>query len=437
MEENNRGPGGFLRTHWLIILILILALALRLFSLNYRGLDYNLGSDDMGYINSGIDFYKTGQITMYDGLSAQIMPGMPVLIGLFVAIFGQGQAFLLALRLFWIAMGVLSILFFYLSLRLYCPPTISALPAIFFLLPDFVWMDQLILTETPFMLALMVMVYATLKMGQGGGWPYFFLCYLAYFFALMLKANIGIYPIFAGLYLLAKKYPIKWLLAQGLVAGLLLMAFIVPWTIRNYKIYDAFIPLTYGAGNPVLLGTYQGQGYPEDEDLDYQTHVYDKAQPIFDKYANEDGTIDPHLERYVWLEIDSMKADYRKGLWWKTDPGSMLKSYLVDKPLSLMFSFSFYWDEIIDGARDFCIATRKLDLPITLLGLLVALVRRQRIAELVFIMVFYMANVYLYSMTFAFDRYAQTLYPLRYLALGLALGVLFEALTDISRKFQD
>lgn len=91
--------------------------------------------------------------------------------------------------------------------------------------------------------------------------------------ALMLKANIGIYPLFAAIYLLVVKYDFKVLLKQGLILACALLCFMIPWSIRNYIQFQAFIPLTYGSGNPKLLGTYQGEGYPADETLDYETNV--------------------------------------------------------------------------------------------------------------------------------------------------------------------
>ena len=69
----------------------------------------------------------------------------------------------------------------------------------------------------------------------------------------MMKANIGIYPIFAFIYLLLVKYDFKLLLKQGLILVGVLLCFIVPWSIRNYIHYDAFIPLTYGAGNQMCI----------------------------------------------------------------------------------------------------------------------------------------------------------------------------------------
>ena len=112
-----------------------------------------------------------------------------------------------------------------------------------------------------------------------------------YMLSLMLKANVGIYPVFAAIYLLLVKYDFKLLIRQGLIIGITLLCFIIPWSIRNYKIYDAFIPLTYGAGNPALLGTYQGYGFPSDESLDYKTNVDDIAKEKFAKYYNKDGTV--------------------------------------------------------------------------------------------------------------------------------------------------
>ena len=38
--------------------------------------------------------------------SAQIMPGMTVLIGLFVLLFGEGKLLWIALKLLWICMGL-------------------------------------------------------------------------------------------------------------------------------------------------------------------------------------------------------------------------------------------------------------------------------------------------------------------------------------------
>ncbi len=50
---------------------------------------------------------------------------------------------------------------------------------------------------------------------------------------------------------------------QALISVLVLFVVLGPWWARNYIQFDKFIPLTAGAGNPLLLGTYQGEGYPQ------------------------------------------------------------------------------------------------------------------------------------------------------------------------------
>ena len=261
---------------WLITLLLFL----ERFAVAYLdiGVKYNLASDDLGYVISGIVFANTGQITMHGVLSAQIMPGMPVLIGLFSLIFGEEYMLWASLKILWFAMGALSAVFIYKSVTIFVPKWCGIMAVLPLFGADFVWMDNLILTETPFMLFLTVMVYATLMMGKAKSNKYFILCMISYMTALMFKANIGIYPVFAMIYLLAVGYDFKRLLKQGVILGCVLLCFVIPWSIRNYIHYDAFIPLTWGSGNPTLLGTYQGTGYPTDEELDYETNVEEVAK---------------------------------------------------------------------------------------------------------------------------------------------------------------
>ena len=89
----------FLENKWILLLMLALFLE-RVIVLYQLGAEYSLESDDLSYVNSGIAFANSGAITMHGVLSAQIMPGMPVLIGVFVLIFGEGHLLWIALKLF-------------------------------------------------------------------------------------------------------------------------------------------------------------------------------------------------------------------------------------------------------------------------------------------------------------------------------------------------
>ena len=97
-------------------MVLGLLLVVRLMTLYSLGFGYTLNSDDASYINSGITFARTGTITMHNQYpSAQIMPGMTVLIGLFVLVFGEGKLLWLSLKLLWILMDLGTAWFLYRS----------------------------------------------------------------------------------------------------------------------------------------------------------------------------------------------------------------------------------------------------------------------------------------------------------------------------------
>ena len=38
----------------------------------------------------------------------------------------------------------------------------------------------------------------------------------------------------------------------------------------------------------------------------------------------------------------------------------------------------------------------------------------------------YIGNIFVYAMTFSFDRYAATLTPMRFISIGIGLGLIFK-----------
>ena len=234
---------------------------------------------------------------------------------------------------------------------------------------------------------LSIMIYETFMMAKDKKWKHFIWGTAAFFCALMLKANIGLYPLFALVYLIIKKYPIKKLLLQGLVLIMVVCAFVVPWSIRNHKIYDAFIPLTFGSGNPELLGTYQGYGYPDDN-LDYETYVNEPMREFMKKYENADGTIEPQVKWYTDQIRDSLKAEYRKSVWWNTNPKSMLVSYFIIKPRNMIFHNVFCWEELFKYANQFTFKIRYIELYTVFFGILISLANKKFRKEYLFLFIF-------------------------------------------------
>lgn len=425
-----------LENKWIIFIMLLLFLE-RFYVMYRLGITYNLGSDDLGYFNSGIAFKNTGSITMYGVVSAQVMPGMPVLIGILSMIFGEGKTLWLALKLLWFVMGSSTAWYIYKIVNLYAPKFCGILAALPLFWIDFAWMDNIILTETPFMLLFTAMVYYTIMMGKTNKRLPFILCTVSYMLALMFKANIAIYPIFALIYLLIVRYNFVKLLKQGLILGCVVLCFIIPWSIRNYTLYEEFIPLTWGAGNPMLLGTYQGHGYPSDKSLDYKTNVDDVINEMYADEYNEDGTLKKdYMERYILLKSDEIKAKYRMSEWAKKDIKSMIDSYLVDKPISMIKS-CFYWEELFNIKAETILFWRNLDFVVCMLAFLSAFYLKKHRGIMFFLAFLYLGNIYVYAMTFSFGRYAATLMPMRFIALGIAVVLFKDILKVLYDKIND
>lgn len=431
---------GFIREHRGICIVIALLFVLRMVAMLQLGVTYTLKSDDIAYWNSGLHFAKTGIISIHTEYpSAQIMPGLTVLIGLLSFVFGEGRFLWLALKLLWAAMGSLCAWYLYRSVCLYAPRWCGIAACLPLFRPDYIWMDNVILTETPFMLCLLAMVYYTLKMGRDkGGYRSFWPCLIAYFCGLMLKANIAIYPLFALVYLLIVKYDRKVLWKQCAILAGAVLCFVIPWSIRNYVQFDAFIPLTYGTGNPALLGTYQGTEYPPDDVLDYETNVEDVVREKYARYYDENGEVQDRFQKYVSLEKDGVKAAYRQKVWRESCPTGYLTSYAVTKPNMMIYSI-FYWDELFGIPADKLADLPTIEVCLCLLAILASLLLKKYRAPVIFVSAVYLGNIYVYAMTYAFSRYNASLVYLRYLVIGiglsLAIQLLFKGIAAV-REFE-
>lgn len=331
-------------------------------------------------------------------------------------------------------MGISTICVVYKTIKLYTNKYISALSCLFFLAIDYVWMDNLILTETPFILLFALLIYHTLKLSQNTNRKDYILIIIYYIMAVFIRPNIGIFPIFLFIFLLLKKYDFKLLMKQCLIAGAILLLCLIPWAYRNYKVFGKFIPLTYGIGNPLLLGTYQGVGYPLDEELDYVKNVDEKI-PDKMKYYLENTNEKEYMTKYYLLEYDGMKAKYRMHEWWNKDKISMLKSYLYYKPKEL-FNNYFYWDTIL-GIKPMVLSTiRKFEILFFGLSSLLILLNKKRIKEWLFLILTYGSQIALYSYTFAFSRYAISMFFIRYIVIGIGIGILYDIVKN-RRKHED
>lgn len=410
-----------------LIVIIFISIVVHIASLVYLGIEYNLNSDDLSYIISGIEFLKTGTITMHGYVSAQIMPGMTFLIASVSLLFGEGYKLYLALKILWLIMSIFSMIGVYKIINLYAKKIFAVIGTSFLLCIDFIWMDNLILTETPFMFCFIWMIYYSIRLVENGLWKNFYFLMIFYILSIMFKANIAIYPIFLFIYMLIKKYNFKLIIKQGLIGALIVICVLTPWAIRNYLQFGKFIPLTYGIGNPLLLGTYQSNNSPSDEVLDYKTNVENKMSEEMRYYLSDKVEKYNKMTGYYSSKADEMKAKYRMKYWWNTDKVSMLKNYLIGKPIILIYN-SFYWKEVFNIPISWNLLIRKIDIVLFAFSIIMILLNKKNWKEMIFLLIVYGGQILLYSYTFAFDRYGQTLYFIRFIIIGIGLQALFDLL---------
>ena len=147
---------------WLLMLGVRVACAL----LDSQGLMME-GGDSVNYYQSGLLFARTGQIR-FGGreLSALVMPGTTVLVGVLSRFFSDGQPLQMAIRLTWALFGSFTPLFIYKSVRLFTPRWCALLTALIYVHPLFILIDSYMLTEGPNYMFFAMSLYYTLKMGE-------------------------------------------------------------------------------------------------------------------------------------------------------------------------------------------------------------------------------------------------------------------------------
>lgn len=421
---------SFLKEHKWILLIVGALFLERVAAMCYLGVGYGptMGGDTVGYMNSGIEFAKSGMITIYAPYpTAMIMPAITVVLGTLSALFGEGTAYWLSAKLLWAAMGACTAWFVYRSVLMFWPKWCALLSACVYFLPNLVWMDNIILTETPYNLCFAAAVYFTLAMGRSDDKKYFLGYLAAVWIGTLFRIMIIVLPIFSGAYLLfLKRRNCKMLFKRLAIIILAMLVFAVPWTARNYHHFETFIPLTYGAGNAKLLGTYQGIGYPADEELDYDVNVEQVYQERYDRFLDEQGYPRHHnFDQYLTLEYDNVKAEYRMDVWWENNPLSMLFSYLIYKPLILVINV-FYYDILFGIPKFPMLVVRGIDLLLCCAGVLLCFLKKRNREEICFLTVVYWAYIFTMATSYATIRYAEPLMCLRYIIAAFGFSMLVE-----------
>lgn len=404
----------------MLAVIMLLAAILRFIVLYKYGLSLTLNSDDEGYRNAAYVFLEKWMVTYHDASmpTVHIMPGQVFLLAGVFSIFGKGTVGVYAAKMAMILFGLITVYGTYklgsIIMNEYVGLIASFLVAIF--IPQ-VLADNLLLTESPFTALSLMLFYFSVKLGHKQDWKTFFFVLALYVLCLYLRPQIALYPIILLVYLAFKKYPWKLMAKQLGVASIALVLVLGPWWIRNYVHFHEFIPLSGGAGNPLLLGTFQGVGYPDDMKLD----------DILNKAAADNKGKNTY---YVIKEQEEI-AKERIKTWFTTHPKEYLFSLFLLKPI-VLWNTQFYWIKIFNISPELIKMIGRLFLIIGFVGVLTSFVFERK-ARAGFLMLFLILGYFtlLNSYYFAFDRYNLPLMPIVFIFAGYIVYKFVEAISHL------
>ena len=429
--KKQRGFMALVNSEKAIWILVALALLERIIMFFYIGSGELHNSDDVAYVQSGIVFAQTGVISVWNPMpTAKIMPAMPVVTGLLSMLFGEGEAYINSIRILWIILGCVTVWVMYRCCCVILPRPYALFAASAFLLPNWAWSDNAVLTETPYLLFYMLCFYGVLRLGENegerdrGAIALFVLGFMA---ALMFRPNILIFLPFAAAYLLlVKRKKLSQLIRPTLCLAVAMLVFVVPWSIRNYRLFGEFIPITSGSSNPTLLGTYQGESAPADESLDYETNVFRVVREEFPDWFDENGNLlEGEGKEIVIDRMERLKTSYRLKTWFERDPLGLIWTYLASKP-ACMLNWVWIWLPApqLYYALQFVSRVNLLLCGLTAIYSIFTKKMRPMVLWLGFT---YVLNIFFIALSFASERYAAMFMPLRYIiaSIGLYLAVEF------------
>lgn len=141
------------------------------------------------------------------------------------------------------------------------------------------------------------------------------------------------------------------------------------------------------------------------------------------------NVFDHGYEKYLSLQHDAAKASYRLHAWAEKDLKSLLVSYGILKPKTIINGV-FYWDRVFHVPVRWVEKAQTLNLALCVLALGLSLLTKKRRGQILFLAALYLGNVAIYAATFAFERYSIGLMPMRCLMIGFGAAVLWDLSAD-------
>lgn len=377
-----------------LLAIIALFAAINIYSVIKYNNYFLLGSlekadnDDVKYIRSAWTLLDKGILTYHDtnNPTVYIMPGHPLILTAFTGVFGKTGG-ITAFRLFQVVLQALSLgLVFFIGRAVFnslTGITATFLNAIY--CPEY-FASGTVLTEVEFKFLLLLLVYISVLALRSKKKTYYIAGGLILGIACLIRPTIAMFPSVILTVWLLFRYSKKEIIKFAIPAALAFIVVMSPWWIRNYMVFDRFIPLTLSSGNPFLQGTYINY----DQSVD---HV---------PYTPDEDVIKTN-------EIEMETGKYRLKTYFRKEPLKYIYWYTVGKTWYL-WKDPFYWRTVFGISPGMAYLYHYFVLIAGLLGAILSLIRKKPFSLVIIITVIYFNIAHLPF--FTFSRYSYPLMPL-------------------------
>lgn len=291
--------------------------------------------DDVKYLRSAETFIKTGQLTYRypDKPTVFIMPGITLFLSPFVALFGV-QGAVMPVRFVFAALQMFNLyMVFLIARKIFNSKTalITMVLSLFYL-PN-IYVSTVVLTEVPAYTAFLLMIYFLIWGTKTRQKQLIFVAGTMWALAVMFRATMTVMGLVALLYWIFKKIRIKTIIKFAVCVIIPFVIIISPWVIRNFAVFDSFIPFTLSSGNPKMQGTIIDYSSEERERL-FEV-VYTNDIDYGDSELSVNAAEHEIADRFFEYNIKHNTAEY-------------LRWYTIGKTLR-NFSLPYMWYPIYSG----------------------------------------------------------------------------------------
>ncbi len=289
-------------------------------------------NDDVKFIRSAWILEETGKYVYHITSKSTVfmMPGLSFTLAFFVKIFGRFGGITAYRVLQAVAQTASLYLVFLIGRKVFNSKVGAAAVVINSLCIADYWVTNLILTEGMFKFFTLCLVYFSIYAIEEKKTKYYVFGGISLGLATLFRPAIATFPVIILIMWIIKKYKFKEMVKYAAIVAGIFCLILSPWWIRNYYVFDRFIPLTLASGNPMLQGTYinYDQSTKATDGLNYNKYPYpskpseignNKTETELSKYRLENLAPKHPLKYLYWYTIGKAKYQIDTPFFWREE----------------------------------------------------------------------------------------------------------------------